>query len=106
MTELLSDQPRLPLAGCVSVSEETFIVYCCYVVQVCLPALRRAKCEWPVWAVNHPGPRLLTVSDDDDDWMMMMMRLRMMKIDVFDSDAAESVAIHLLFAFLIILVLF
>lgn len=82
--------------------------YCCYVVQVCLPALRRAKREWLVWAVNHPGPRLLTVSDDDDDddddWMMMM-RLRMMKIDVFDSDAAESVAIHLLFAFLILVIL-
>lgn len=30
----------------------------------------------------------------------------LMKIDVFDSDTAKIVAIHLLFAFLIILVIF
>lgn len=34
---------------------------------MCLPALRRAKCEWSLWAVNHPRPRLPTVSEDDDD---------------------------------------
>lgn len=64
------------------------------------------KCEWLVWAVNHPRPHLLTVSDDDDDdnadWMMMMM----MKIVFVDSDATESVAILRLFAFLIMLVIF
>lgn len=45
---------------------------------------------------------------DDDDWMMVMrfIMMMMMKIDVFDSDAAKIVAIHLLFAFLIILVIF
>jgi len=47
-----------------------------------------------------------TVSDDDDDDDVWMMVMRLMKIDVFDSDAAKIVAIHLLFAFLIILVLF
>lgn len=44
--------------------------------------------------------------DDDDDDDVQMMAMRLMKIDVLVSDVVKIVAIHPLFALLIILVLF
>lgn len=38
--------------------------------------------------------------------LLLVMMMMVMKIDVFGSDTAKIVAIHLLFAFLIILVIF